>query len=448
VNLEQFGPYRIDAVLGRGGMGVVYRAFDTEHDRVVALKVLYEHLAADRGFRERFRREAHDAGRLSEPHIVPIHRYGEIDGRLFLDMRLIRGWDVAEVLEREGALAPARAVSIVSQVASALDAAHEDGLVHRDVKPSNILLTGQGANEFAYLVDFGIARSLGDPKLTATGAALGSFDYMAPERFLEHPIDARVDVYALACVLFECLTARRPFNGDGLAPLMFAHLNLPPPATSAVRPGLPAALDRVVFTGMAKDPSQRYSTAGELAAAAMGALHDSGYIREPTLRVPVPPTVITGPHNTPEAVGFSGPQSIRDLTFEQIMSLVRQTTDGDATSSVGPDPDNRTEPPEPEAPETARPPPADSAGTDEPGSNAREEHRPEGVNNDGIASESRVEGVDQGGSQAGTALAVPSRSETALPKRHRRVRLVAWGLCVALLLLVTGVGIYVWTLNT
>lgn len=311
MEFEQFGAYRIEGLLGRGGMGEVYRAFDTEHDRVVALKVLSEHLAADQGYRERFRREAHSAARLNEPHIVPIHRYGEIEGRLFLDMRLVPGRDVAEVLATEGPMDPARAVSIISQAARALDSAHADGLIHRDVKPSNILVTGAGDDEFVYLVDFGIARSTTDtqgPALTQTGAALGSFDYMAPERFLERPADKRVDVYALACVLFEILTGRRPFMGDGLAVLMYAHLNTDPPTPSSVRPDLPQALDAVVLKGLAKEPDERWATAGDFAAAARRALTESGVTPAPDVRAPAaPPTAVTPLPFTPQTVGFSSP---------------------------------------------------------------------------------------------------------------------------------------------
>ncbi len=307
MELQQFGPYRIEALLGRGGMGEVYRAFDTEHDRTVALKVLSGHLAADSGYRERFRREAHLAARLNQPHIVPIHRYGEIDGRLFLDMRLVRGRDLAAALAEDGPMRPERAVSIVTQTARALDAAHADGLVHRDVKPSNVLLSGTGDDEFVYLVDFGIARSTSDgqgPSLTQTGAALGSFDYMAPERFLEKPIDQRVDVYALACVLYECLTARRPFTGDGLATLMYAHLNTAPQPPSAVRPGLPRALDDVVLRGLAKEPDERYATCGELAAAARAALSSAGVTPRPEA---APPTSVTPLPLRPQTVGFAAP---------------------------------------------------------------------------------------------------------------------------------------------
>jgi hypothetical protein len=270
-----FGPYRLESLLGRGGMGEVYRAVDTEHDRVVALKVLSTHLAADQRYQERFRREAHMAARLNEPHVIPIHRYGEIDGRLYLDMRLVDGEDLAAALERGGPMEPARAVAILEQVAGALDAAHAHGLVHRDVKPSNILLTGSAERPFPYLVDFGIARSLDDragPALTETGTALGSFEYMAPERFEDRPADRRADVYSLACVLFECLTGRKVFLGEGLGALMVGHLQLRPPVPSAIRPGLPRSFDAVVATGLAKDPAQRYPTAGALAAAARAAL--------------------------------------------------------------------------------------------------------------------------------------------------------------------------------
>ena len=277
--LQQFGPYRIEAVLGRGGMGEVYRAYDETHDRVVALKLLTESLADDAGYRERFRRESQLAARLRDPHVIPIHRYGEIDGRLFLDMRLVEGEDLGEALDRDGPMPPGRAVSIISQIARALDAAHDDGLIHRDVKPSNVLLSNPGSDEdFIYLVDFGIARTVGSGQaaLTHTGAALGSFDYMAPERFLDSGVDRRTDVYSLACLLYECLMASRPFTGDGLPTLMYAHLNLAPPRPSTQRPGIPAGLDDVVAKGMAKSPDQRFARAGDLGVAARAALADAG----------------------------------------------------------------------------------------------------------------------------------------------------------------------------
>ncbi|EOD68459.1 serine/threonine-protein kinase, partial [Amycolatopsis vancoresmycina] len=181
--MEQFGPYRIEGLLGRGGMGEVHRAYDTAHDRVVALKLLSDPFVADEAFRARFRRESQIVARLREPHVIPIHAYGEIDGRLYLDMRLVEGRDLKELLEA-GPLEPGRAAEIVAQVAGALDAAHADGLVHRDVKPSNVLVTDAG---FVYLVDFGIARSMTaeGTSITGTGNVIGTLDYMAPERFGE-----------------------------------------------------------------------------------------------------------------------------------------------------------------------------------------------------------------------------------------------------------------------
>jgi hypothetical protein len=285
-----FGPYRLDGLLGRGGMGEVHRAYDTEQDRTVALKVLPAALSADPGFRERFRREAKVASQLTDPHVVPIHRHGEIDGQLFLDMRLVDGEDLAAVLRR-GPLAPEAAVRMVEQVASALDAAHDAGLVHRDVKPSNIFLTRArpGSPRFAYLGDFGIARESAGPQLTATGVTLGTLDYMAPERFTGGVVDARSDVYALACLLHEALTGASPFEGDTLPRLMHAHLVLAPPRPS-LRPGVPPAFDAVVARGMAKDPAQRPATAGALAAAARAALRTpAAPPSDPRIPFPVPP---------------------------------------------------------------------------------------------------------------------------------------------------------------
>lgn len=168
----RFGPYRLDELLGRGGMGEVYRAYDTAKDRVVALKLLKTGLAHDEVFQERFRRESHAAARLGEPHVIPIHDWGEIDGVLFIDMRLVEGEDLRALLRRESVLSPARSVSIVEQVAAALDAAHRQGLVHRDIKPENILVS---ENDFAYLVDFGIAHAAEDTHLTQAGTAIGTW---------------------------------------------------------------------------------------------------------------------------------------------------------------------------------------------------------------------------------------------------------------------------------
>lgn len=266
---SRFGPYQLRRLLGRGGMGEVYEAYDTVKDRVVALKLMSEQVSSDDSFRRRMQREARTAGRLQEPHIVPIHDFGEVDGQVFIDMRLIEGRDVGTVLSRGGPLPPPRAVAIVEQVAAALDAAHRAGVIHRDIKPENILLA---EGDFAYLVDFGIAAAATDERVTRTGAAIGSWNYMAPERFGNADPTYRVDIYALACLLFECLTGTRPFQTTSLSSLMAAHLVEPVPRPSERNPAVPPAFDEVIARGMAKDPAERYLTAGDLAKAALRAL--------------------------------------------------------------------------------------------------------------------------------------------------------------------------------
>jgi serine/threonine-protein kinase len=258
----------LDELLGRGGMGEVWKAFDTATQRVVAVKVLPAQLAADPVFEKRFRREAFTAASLNEPHVVPIHNFGEIDGRLYVDMRLIEGQDLQHVLA-EGPLDAERSVKVIEQVASALNAAHRAGLVHRDVKPSNILLA---EDDFAYLIDFGIARGADETGLTGTGNVIGTWPYMAPERFSTGRSDKSSDIYALACVLYECLTANRPFPGESVEQQIAGHLTTPPPRPSIARPGVSPQLDAVIAVGMAKDPDQRYTSTTELAKAAREAL--------------------------------------------------------------------------------------------------------------------------------------------------------------------------------
>ncbi|MDV3125321.1 bifunctional serine/threonine-protein kinase/transporter substrate-binding domain-containing protein [Mycobacterium sp. 21AC1] len=264
-----FGHYQLQKLIGRGGMGEVYQAFDTKTDRIVALKVLPPHLAQDSTFQERFRRESHAAAGVNDPHVVPIHGYGEIDGRLYLDMRLIAGRNLGAMLTRtERPLEPAFAVNMVEQVATALDAAHQAGLTHRDVKPSNILITD---HDFVYLIDFGLARTAGEAGMTTAGSTLGTLAYMAPERFDAGQVNPRSDIYALACVLYECLTGARPYPVDSLEQQIAGHMVSPPPRPSATDSRL-AAFDEVIAKGMAKKPGKRYQSAGELAAAARAAL--------------------------------------------------------------------------------------------------------------------------------------------------------------------------------
>jgi serine/threonine-protein kinase len=260
-----FGPYELRSRLGVGGMGEVYQAYDTVKDRIVALKLLRPEFAADQGFQERFRRESRMAARLHEPHVIPVHDFGEIDHVLFIDMRFVDGGDLGSILRRSGAMPPARAAAIVAQIAAALDAAHAAGLTHRDVKPENVLMTN---TDFAYLVDFGIARSGSDSGLTTAGSAIGSRGYMAPERFTGGHVGPSADVYSLTCLLYECLVARPPFPNHDATALMTAHIMAPPPRPSAAVPGLNPAFDGLVAWGMAKDPAARCPTAGDLARAA------------------------------------------------------------------------------------------------------------------------------------------------------------------------------------
>jgi serine/threonine kinase PknH len=265
----QIGPYRLIRLLGRGGMGEVYEAYDMVKDRVVALKLIKPELSSDLTFRRRMEREAHTAGQLREPHVVPIHNYGELDGQLYIDMRFVEGTDLSDTLHTRGPLPPSEAVAIVSQIASALDAAHVAGVLHRDVKPENIMIA---EDDFAYLVDFGIAAAAFDQRLTQTGAAIGTWKYLSPERFSNGEATYRSDIYALACVLFECLTGAAPYESDSSPALMAAHLMQPVPLASRTRPGIPAALDAVIAKGMAKHPDDRYARAGDLAHAAHTAL--------------------------------------------------------------------------------------------------------------------------------------------------------------------------------
>ncbi|WP_067658536.1 serine/threonine-protein kinase [Nocardia harenae] len=265
----RFGPYELRSVLGCGGMGEVYEAFDTVKNRTVAVKLLSEELARDPVYQVRFRRESQAAARLADPHVVPIHDWGVIDGTLFLDMRLIAGFDLRTVLSRGGAMAPERAVGIIEQIAAALDAAHGAGLVHRDVKPSDILLT---ATDFAYLTDFGIAGTEGDAAVTMVGVGLDSYAYTAPERFDAGPVTAAADIYALACVLHECLTGVPPYAASTLNVLIRSHLTEPPPRPSLQRAGVPAGLDEVIARGLAKVPEERYAGALDLARAARAAV--------------------------------------------------------------------------------------------------------------------------------------------------------------------------------
>ena len=261
--------HRIEAVLGRGGMGTVYRARHVRLDKTRAIKLLSPHLAEDEGFRGRFEREWRAAAEIDHPSIVEVLDAGEQDGRLYIVMRFVDGVDLHEVIAKEGALPPERAVALLAPVAAALDAAHDRGLIHRDVKPSNILVA---AGDTAYLSDFGIAKSSSTRGLTKTGLFVGTVDYAAPEQIESKPLDRRTDVYALGGVLYSCLTGAPPYERDTDLQVMLAQLHDPAPAPSEKRSGLPRGLDGVVGRAMAKPMDERYATCAELLLDARRAL--------------------------------------------------------------------------------------------------------------------------------------------------------------------------------
>jgi serine/threonine-protein kinase len=266
--------YRIEAQLGAGGMAVVFRAHDERLNRQVALKVFAPATAADQAARRRFIAESRAAAAVEHPHIIPVYDADEVGGLLFIAMRLVRGGDLRGLLEREGVLPPARAAGIVSQVASALDAAHGAGLVHRDVKPANILVAAPaGESDYVYLADFGVSKqATRSTSLTGTGQFLGTPNYAAPEQGRNVTVDGRADQYALACVAYHLLTGMPPFEREGPWAILMAHLSEPPPSVRVRRPELPEAVDRVLARALAKDPEERYGSCRVFAGALRAAL--------------------------------------------------------------------------------------------------------------------------------------------------------------------------------
>ncbi len=285
----EFAGHRVEAVIGRGGMGVVYRARNLALDRERALKVLAPALSRDERFRERFRRESRLAASIEHPNVIGVHQAGEEQGQLYISMRLVEGDDLRALVDAEGPLVPAAAVGIVSEIAAALDAAHDAGLIHRDVKPANVLV-GSGADAGrVYLTDFGISRTArAGETVTATGEIVGTADFIAPEQIAGEPVDGRADIYALGAVLHFALTGHAPFPRENELATLFAHANAPRPRPSEVRPGLPPGLDAVVAKAMAVRPEDRYPTAGEFSAALAGTL--AGVTDEPTRPLAETPT--------------------------------------------------------------------------------------------------------------------------------------------------------------
>jgi serine/threonine protein kinase len=286
---------RLDAVAGRGGMGVVYRATQLALDRTVALKAIAPRLAEDEAYRERFQRESQLAASLEHPNVIPVYEAGELDGTLYLIMRWVDGTDLRALLSAEGRLDPSRALRLLRPVASALAAAHRRGLIHRDVKPANVLIaTDNGEEEHVYLTDFGIAKRTDGQSLTRTGVLVGTLDYTAPERIEGAKGSPATDIYAFGCMLFEALTGHVPYPRSTEIAKMHAHLNEPLPSLAADQPGIPRALERVVATAMAKRPEDRYASAAELVAALDAALAEiEESTQQPTRLSPVVPDLPT-----------------------------------------------------------------------------------------------------------------------------------------------------------
>jgi serine/threonine protein kinase len=293
------GGYRIDALLGRGGMGVVYRATQIALDRPAAIKLIAAEYADDAVFRERFKREARLAARLDHPHVLPVYEAGEVDGRLFLATRFVDGTDLEAVIAGEGALEPGLAAGLIAQIGDALDAAHALNLVHRDVKPANVLLESRGGMAHAYLGDFGLTKAIGSASgLTSTSVWVGTVDYAAPEQLQSQLVDARTDVYSLGCLLYEALTGEVPYPRPREVSKVMAHASDPPPVVSAVAPAVPAEFDAIVRRAMAKRPEDRYQSAGELGRAAAAAAG----ISDPAHAVPLAGRFLERPQPSAERI--------------------------------------------------------------------------------------------------------------------------------------------------
>jgi serine/threonine-protein kinase len=306
-----FAGYRIERLIDRGGMGVVYLAEDRRLRRKVALKLIAPEWAADPAYRHRFLLESDLLGELEHPNIVTIHAAGEWHDQLYLAMRYVEGTSLARLLATRGALDLGPSFALVRQIGEALDAAHARGIVHRDVKPANVLVSTHGR---AYLTDFGLTRrTTSESDVTTTGAIVGTVGYMAPERFTGESVDRtlvhRADVYALGCVLMACLTAREPFPRDSREATMWAHVHAPPPRPSATRPDLPAAVDDVVATALAKDPADRYATAGALVDALRLIVGETA--GRPAVDAEPTPAPITEPVPSPVPSPLPLPASIR-----------------------------------------------------------------------------------------------------------------------------------------
>jgi serine/threonine protein kinase len=327
---DEFAGYRIERRLGRGGMGILYLAVEPGLERRVALKLIAPEAASEEVFTRRFAEESRIAASIEHPNVVPIYAAGEEAGVPYIAMRYVAGADLARRLVREGRLSPEVAVGLIAQIGNGLDAIHAAGLVHRDVKPANVLLSGGDGTDHAYITDFGVARNVAtESGLTQTGRFVGTLDYVAPEQISGGTIDARVDVYALGCLLFKLLTGEVPFPKDGDAARLYAHLNDPPPAPSLYVPEVSMALDDVVIRAMSKSPEDRYPSAGDLGRAAQAALRGA---------TPVVPerTVATGAAATRTTETVSSKPGQTQASTKPTEPTRRLVDEAPSTSAVAP----------------------------------------------------------------------------------------------------------------
>jgi serine/threonine protein kinase len=345
------GGYRIDELIGRGGMGLVYRATNVALHRIYALKVLSPELAQDEQFRDRFRREMRIAASLHHPNIVGIYYAGEHEGMLFFVMDFVTGTDLREVLLKQGALDPNRAVDLLEQFASALDAAHRRGLVHRDVKPANIMITVKDGEEHSYLTDFGLAKKFDTASaLTAKGSLVGTVDYMAPEQITGARTDARTDIYALGCVFYQMLSGKVPYERENSVATLFAHVHEPPPPLAeAIIDSYPAFIP-VLEKAMAKEPADRYLSAGDFAADAAAALKG--------MRYTAPPTVVATGDATPIVSDDAAPEQVDSPPADRPETVVPS----DTTSEEPPAPALDVPPAAAEVTALSQQPPARAVG--------------------------------------------------------------------------------------
>ncbi len=382
------GQYRLERRLGGGGMAVVYLARDERLDRPVALKVLAPVLAEDEAFRKRFIRESRAAAAVEDPHIIPVFEAGEAGGMLYIAMRYVPGGDVRTMVRRDGPLPPGRAAAVIAQVASALDAAHAAGLVHRDVKPANMLVDRRSnRSDHVYLADFGLSkkRLVASAGLTGTGQFVGTLDYSAPEQIRGRPADGRTDQYALACAAFELLTGAPPFHHEEATAVMYAHLSEPPPPVTSRRAGLPPAVDQVVARALAKVPADRYASCQEFADAllqALGTLSPSSPLGASDGPAPShPPTQIdlvsdgSGQQPVPAASAAAGtartPHAETDMPSRNIDIPAASA----AADTAAPVPETAPAPVDPATGHAAAGPDAGSNGTATPGRHARDDHQ-------------------------------------------------------------------------